>query len=424
VAVAPPRPLPPALAGEIETRRLANGLELCLVASRQAPIVSSAIFYRAGSRDEPAGGAGLAHFLEHMMFKGSARYGPGEIDRLTQTLGGTNNAFTGHDVTAYYFAFAADRWAAALDVEADRMRGLRLDPDEVASERQVILEEIAMYRDDPWDALEIETLAALYDGHPYGRPVLGTEGDLATVGGEELARFHRRFYRPDNAVLVVAGDFGADARERVEAAFGAVAPGPAEGRPPLAPPRPGAGLARVERQQGEVARLLVALPAPPPDDPDHAGLRLLAAALGLGRSSRLQRTLVEEGELCLAVSVGLAESVLASAFTIGAELLPGADAGTVERLVAEALAELAARPLAEEELERARQVFLADWVFGQERIHQQGLAAGLAISQFDLGQPERLLRRALEADAGELVRLAARWLDLDRGGVVGRSLPA
>lgn len=422
MSAALPRPAPPALAGRIERHRLDNGLELLLVENRQAPIVSSAIFYRVGSRDEPAGQGGVAHFLEHMMFKGSPGFGAGAIDRLTQALGGTNNAFTSQDVTGYYFAFAADRYEHALAIEADRMRALDLDPDEVASERQVIVEEIAMYHDEPWDALELEVQAALYPGHPYGRPVLGTPEELAGEDRATLAAFHHRYYRPDNAVLVLAGDLGADALARVEAVFGGIARS-GEPRPPLAAPRFPARRVRLERRHGEVARLQLALPAPPPDHPDHAGLRVLAAALALGRSSRLQRALVEEGELCLAVSAQVAESVLASAFTIGAELLPGvAPAEVVGRIEAE-LADLAAHPLGDEELERARQGFLADWVFGQERIHQQALAAGLAAALFDLEQPARLLAGALAADAARLRQLAARYLDPAGGGVLGLSLP-
>lgn len=423
MAVAAPHPAPPALAGRIDRRRLGNGLEVVLVENRQAPIVSTALFYRAGARDEPRGQGGVAHFLEHMMFKGSPAYGAGDIDRLTQALGGTNNAFTSQDVTAYYFAFAADRFPIALDIEADRMRELTLDPEEVASERQVIVEEIAMYRDEPWDALELEILAALHGDHPYGRPVLGSPEELAGADRATLAEFHRRYYRPDNAVLVLAGDLPADCAGRVEAAFGAIPPGGGPARAPLAPPRGPAEPVRLERRHGEVARLQLALPAPPPDTPEHAGLRVLAAALALGRSSRLQRALVEEGELCLAVSAGLAENVLASSVTVSAELLPGVEPARVVGAIEEQLADLGARPLPEEELERARQVFLADWVFAQERIHQQALAAGVAAALWDLEQPERLLSRALAADAPALARLADRHLDPRRGSVLGLSLP-
>lgn len=417
-----PRAAPRALAGEIERHRTAAGLELCLVRNRQAPIVSSALFYRIGGRDEPAGRSGVAHFLEHMMFKGTARFGPGEIDRLTQAMGGTSNAFTSHDATAYYFAFAADRWPVALEIEADRMRGLALDAREVESERQVIVEEIAMYRDEPWDALEQDVLAALWGAHPYGRPVLGRSEDLEREDAEVLAAFHADYYRPDNGVLVIAGDLGDDAVERVESAFaGLDRSGPV--RPALAPPAPPDQLVRLERRHGEVARLLLALPVPGGDQPDLGGLKLLGVLLAAGRSSRLQRALVEEGELCLAVSAGAGEGVLASTFTVGAEVLPGVDPAEVERRILAELAELAARTVAEEELARGRQLLLADWVFGQERIHQQALVAGSAAALFDLEQPQHLLDRSLAAGPEELRRLASRYLNPAAGGVIGLSLP-
>ncbi len=420
--MAAPAPRPPALAGALEVDRLANGLRVCRVVNAQAPLVSTALFYRVGCRDEPRGRGGLAHFLEHMMFKGSAGYGPGEIDRLTQALGGSNNAFTSHDLTAYHFTFAADRWPAALAIEADRMRGLTLDPEAVASERQVILEEIAMYRDDPWDALELDVQAELWGDHPYGRPVLGTPEELEGEGAEQLAGFHRRFYRPDNAVLVVAGDLEASALALVEEALGGIAPG-ADPRPAPPPPPALGELRRIERRQGEVGRLILALPAPAPDRPEHAELRMLAALVGLGRSSRLQRELVEEGELCLAFSAGLTDGALGSSFTLAAELLPGIDPGEVERRLFAALAALGTLPPSEPELDRARRLFASDWVYGQERIHQQALVTGQALAELGLEQPGRLLARALDATPDELATAARRWLVPEAGAVLGLSLP-
>jgi zinc protease len=422
VAAASSVPRPPALAGEIEVSRLANGLELALVHNPQAPLVTSALFYRAGARDEEPGLGGLAHFLEHLMFKGSERYAPGEIDRRTQTLGGANNAFTNHDLTAYWFTFASDRWSEALAIESDRMRGLRLDAREVEAERRVIVEEIAMYRDEPWDALELDVLAALFPGHPYGRPVLGTPAELGREDAELLASFHRRFYRPGNAVLVVAGDLEQDVPARVEEAFGGLDGGAADRRPVPPPTSPGE-LERVERRQGEVARLLLALPAPPPDTAEHGALRLLATALAAGRASRLQRELVEEGQLCLSVTASLAENQAGSHFAVAAELVPGTEPREVERRILAALAALAATPIGGEELERARRVFCADWAWSQERIYQQAVATGFALAEFDLDQPRRLLDAALAAEAPELVRLASIWLDPLAGGVLGVSLP-
>ncbi|MEM7354818.1 MAG: pitrilysin family protein, partial [Acidobacteriota bacterium] len=275
-------------------RRLGNGLTLCVVESHRVPVVATTIIYRVGTRDEVPGHGGLAHFLEHMMFKGSERYGPGEIDHLTRALGGSNNASTGHDSTAYYFTFAADRWQRALDIEVDRMAGLRLDAAEVQSERQVIFEEIAMYEGEPWDALDRDVVASFFAPHPYGRPVLGTREELAAIDGEVLGDFHRRFYHPANAVLVVAGDVDSSIEALVEEAFSGFDDTPVE-RPEAEPRGVPEGLRRVERRQGEVARMLLALPAPAAADPQHADLSLLASVLGNGRSSRLHRALVDEG---------------------------------------------------------------------------------------------------------------------------------
>ena len=405
--------------------RLANGLTVCLVENRQAPIVTSALFYRAGTRDEPAGHGGVAHFLEHMMFKGSARYGPGEIDRRTQALGGVNNAFTSHDATGYYFNFAADRWTEALAIEADRMANLTLDPEQVASERQVILEEIAMYDSEPWDALETEVQAHLFPSHPYGRPVLGTREELIATGREELASFHGSFYRPDNGILVLAGDLGPDALDEVEKAMGWLTP-----LPPVSPPRQAVpppvsptSLVRIERRKGEVARILLTMPAPPGSHPDHPPLKLLATVLAGGRASRLHRALVDEGQLCAFVTADVTESLDASQITIAAEVVPGVEPARVEAELLRLLEETVSAPPAADELERARQITTADWVFGHERVHQQALSAGLALAVFDLGHLDRHLRLLMEADADRVHEVASRYLRPERGGVLGWSLP-
>lgn len=408
--------------GRVERRVLPSGLELCLLENRQAPIVTTVLVYKVGGRDEAPRESGSAHFLEHMMFKGSARYGPGEIDRRTQGLGGNNNAFTSHDLTAYYFVFSADRWHEALAIERDRMTALTLDPEEVASERQVILEELAMYRDEPWDALELEVQAELFAGHPYGTPVLGSEEDLGRIDRESLAAFHRRYYSPANALLVVAGDLDASAEERVMEAFGDLPRAPADRSGVPAVPEL-TGERRIERRHGEVVRLLLALPAPGPEHPDHPGLRLLATLLGGGRTSRLHRAFVDVGQLCLSASAGLAEAEVASHLACSFELLPHGDPAEIEKRLADELAALRTVTLADEELERGKQILLADWVFQQERIHQQGITAALALAQGDMALPERIVRRALECDAAELRRLAGRYLDPSAGSVFGLSLP-
>jgi len=413
----------PTLPGRPRLEHLDNGLTVCLLENRQAPIVTSALFYKVGTRDEPAGQGGIAHFLEHMMFKGSAHYGPGEIDRKTQALGGSNNAFTSHDSTGYYFNFAADRWTEALAIEADRMAALTLDPCEVASERQVILEEIAMYDSEPWDALEMEVQAGLFLPHPYGRPVLGTREELLATGADELRAFHGRFYRPGNGVLVVAGDLGPDVLEAIDATFGRI-PGGGEQRggfaPPLSWPQ---GIRRIERRKGEVARMLMALPAPSGDHPDHPPLRLVTTILAAGRTSRLQDALVDGGQLCAWVSADLSESLDASQISIAAEVVPGIEPERVEAEVLRLLADLATNAPTPEEVERARQIATADWVFGHEKVHQQAISLGLSATLFDLDYVDRHLAGLLTASPEQVRDVISRYLRPERGAVLGWSLP-
>ncbi len=414
---------PPSLPGEPRLERLDNGLTVCLLENRQAPIVTSALFYRAGTRDEPAGHGGVAHFLEHMMFKGSARYGPGEIDRRTQALGGVNNAFTSHDATGYYFNFAADRWAEALEIEADRVETLTLDAEHVASERQVILEEIAMYESEPWDALEVAVHQLLFGTHAYGRQVLGTREELLATGPEDLRAFHRRFYRPDNAILVVAGEHGDRIVDTVARTLGRVPPGAERRAGRTVPTTVPGSLVRLERRKGEVARMLFAMAAPPGDHPDHPALRLLTTLLAGGRTSRLHCALVDEGQLCSWVAADLSEGLDASQTAISAEVVPDVEPARVEAEMFRLLEDLFRDPPGEEEVERARQIATADWVFGHEKVHQQAISLGLAVALFDAGHLDRHLRGLLETGPERLLEVADRYLRPERGAVLGWSLP-
>jgi zinc protease len=418
----------PRLPGELTLDRLDNGLTVALVANPQAPLVTVATCYRAGSRDEAPGHGGTAHFLEHMMFKGSARFGPGEVDRRTQALGGANNAFTTHDSTTYHFSFAADRWRTALEIESDRMAGLTLGPREVEAERRVILEEIAMYEDDPWDVLSQKVEKAFFDGHPYGRPVLGTREELLATGRDELAAFHRERYRPDTAVLVVAGDLEPErALAHVAEAFGDLpSGGPARPEVPRGV-RP-AGVERIERRRGEMARLMIALPAPEALAASFPEARLLATLIGSGRGSRLYRRLVDEGQLCVFAAAGLSEALDPTSLTLAAEVLPGVEPEVVEEAILALLADLVERPPEPWEVERARQVLLADWALGHERISQQALALAGELALFERGWTERTMEAMARLGPEDVFRAARELLgpavEGRRGAVIGWSLPS
>lgn len=411
----------------VEPHRLDNGLEVRLVPSSQAPIVVASLWYRVGARDEPPEHGGIAHFLEHMMFKGSHLFPMGSIDRLTQSLGGENNAFTSHDVTSYHFSFAAEHWRIALEVEADRMETLTLDEGEIDREREVILEEISMYEDDPWDALELRSNDCYYQGFSYGRPILGTRETVRAIDRDALERFYRTHYRPDNAVLVLAGDLGEETLAEVEAWLGKPEPG-GNGRTPwrwrdsFAVPDQ---LRHLRHDQGKSPRLLVSLPAPRADHEDFVPWRVWMTVLGGSRSSRLHRRLVDEGKLCSAMSAETTEMAGPGVAMISAELLPGVEPARVEDVVLDGVRELLHRPPSPAELENAKRMLLADWVFGLERIQRQALIVGHAESVFDGGYPTRQLDRLLNCRLDNLETAARRQLTTaagELGGVVAWSL--
>lgn len=413
---------------------LDNGLDVVLLPQPGAESIVTVVCYRAGSRDESPDEGGLAHFLEHMMFKGSALYPPGAIDSLTQRLGGTNNAFTSHDVSAYHFQFERRHLDEALRIEADRMRGLSLLPEEVESEREVILEEIRMVEDDPWDALEQAVARRVFGCHPYGRPVLGTRQSLRGLNGAALGSFHGRHYRPDRAVLVAAGGLPLDAMDRIAGAMEAGALGngypeeacvspPSACRGHVEPPVFAAARARrVELRRGETARLLVAHPAPAADDPLYVHVRLALTVLASGRASRIQRDLVELDPLALWAAGASSGHRLGGMSTLAAEAAVGVEPARLEAEMCARVDGLAASPPSVEELQRAKRVLFADWVFLHERVAERAISTALEHALFFPGfnrDSYELLARATAADVADA---CAVWL-APATRIVGWSLP-
>src|SRR5262245_62873875 len=205
-------PVVAAAATEVVEATLENGLRVLVLEDHRSPVVSVQVWYRVGSRNERTGATGLAHFLEHMMFKGTPSHGKGEFARLVEQNGGHDNAFTTQDVTAYYEDIASDKADMVLALEADRMRHLLLDPKEIDSERQVVMEERrTRIEDDPDGLLTEEMMSLAFKAHPYRWPVIGWMEDIRRIAPKELRAFYDLYYRPNNAILVVAGDVKAPA---------------------------------------------------------------------------------------------------------------------------------------------------------------------------------------------------------------------
>src|SRR5882672_10292169 len=222
---------------DVRRTLLDNGLVVLTKEVHTSPIVTTMIWYRVGSRNEELGHTGKSHFLEHMLFKGTDRFKKGEIDLRTLKNGGGNNAFTSHDFTAYYFNFASDRWEIALEIEADRMVNCAFEPEEFEAEKKVVIEELKTGLDSPWGLLLQEQEAAAFKVHPYRNPIVGWLQDVERATVEEQQAYYRRYYHPNNAILVIAGDFDTeDVLKKVEAAFGPIPAGPVAAPMPLYEP--------------------------------------------------------------------------------------------------------------------------------------------------------------------------------------------
>jgi zinc protease len=389
---------------------LGNGLRVLLAERHLDPVVAVMLWYRAGARNETEKEAGVSHFLEHMMFKGSARYGKGAIDRITTTLGGTNNAFTTADHTAYWFEFASDRWESALEVEADRMRALLLDATEFEAEKQVVLEELAQGEDDPWRVLSQEVQAALFPRHPYRRPVIGYADTLKALSVSE----------------VVSGDFEpARALQSIERHLGSIPAGKpyAEADSFRAPAEPQRGEQRLTLRWDDAgSRLCIAWPTVALGTDEDCILDLVSTLLAGGRLARLYRRLVIEERCATSISVHNDTRVESGCFWLFAECAQGTRPERLEQMIDEEFARLATRLVGRAELARAKRIIAAGEAHDAESVSD--LAEDLG--EFAIDADWRLALRTLERiqrTSAEEVRAASAKLLMPGRRVVGWCLP-
>ena len=362
----------------IQRHQLANGLTVLLREDHAVPMVSSMVWYRVGSRFEKSGITGISHFLEHMMFKGTARYQKGEIDHITAVQGGSNNAFTSQDYTAYYFTFASDRWWPALEIEADRMMNNRFDAEELELERRVIIEELKTDLDTPWGALHHQVEGKSFEQHPYQFPVIGNYQDVVSISRKQLIDHYRQFYRPNNAILVLTGDLDAqEALDRVEQLFAHFPSSVPPAEDPIREPRREQQVRIQVTMPTHTARILLAFPAPSVHQPEHYALRVLDAVLSEGRLSRLYRRLVDRERVTSVMSTEYAETFAPYLFFIAAELHKEADLEKAESMIFEELFHLTRDPVSEIELSRAKNQCLVQFLSDFETTLDQAIQVGL-----------------------------------------------
>jgi zinc protease len=399
---------------------LDNGLRVLLLEDHRSPIVSLQLWYRVGSRNEARGATGIAHFLEHLMFRGTPSHPPGDYARIVERNGGQDNAFTSQDVTSYYVDIAADRLDLVLDLEADRMHNLTLDPKIVASEREVVIEERrTRTEDDPGGALGEEVSALAFRAHPYGQPIIGWMIDIRRITREEIQAFYKTYYAPNNALLVAVGDFKADAvLAKVKSLFGPIPRGP---EPPrvlaVEPEQNSERRLRVERP-AELPIVYLGYPVPNQGSEDAAALDLLSVVLSGGRSSRLYRHLVYERQLALEAGGDYSYfSFDPNLFWFYATPLPGQTAETMEKELLGEMDRLKKEPVGDEELKRAKNQVEASFIFQDDSVHKRAalLARFELIGGFAL--KDQYLDKIRAVTAADLQRVAKRYFTEDKKNV-------
>ena len=356
---------------------LPNGLTVLTKEMHDKPVVATMVWYRVGSRNEELGQTGKSHFLEHMLFKGTDRYKKGEIDLITHLNGGANNAFTWLDFTAYYFTFASDRWEAALEIEASRMRNTAFVEDEFASEKQVVEEELRIGLDGPWEALENEVWATAFRQHPYHWPTVGWLEDLEAASGADMKAYYDKWYHPRQATLVVAGDFDSvEVLQRIEELFGRIPPGPLAAPPNIVEPSQRGEKRLIVKKQTPVERLLIGYHAPEVGHPDSYALKVAEAVLSTGKSSRLYQRLVERDQSVTKADASYHDHIDPSLFYFQAELKPGFKLADVERAICEEIDRLKRGDISSAETDKAKRQIEASLVLSSEEPLQQATLLG------------------------------------------------
>ncbi|MCK1513739.1 insulinase family protein [Bradyrhizobium sp. 190] len=403
---------------------LQNGMQVVVIPDHRTPVVTQMIWYKVGSADETPGKSGLAHFLEHLMFKGTAKHPPGEFSQTVLRVGGNQNAFTSMDYTSYFQRVPREQLTKMMELEADRMTGLILQDENVLSERDVVLEEFNMrVANNPDARLTEQMMAALYLNHPYGRPIIGWRQEIEKLDREDGLAFYKRFYAPNNAILIIAGDVDPkEIRPMVEKNFGDIPAQPSIPAKRLRPQEPTPAAPRTVTlsdprvEQPALRRYYLVPSAHTAAAGESPALDVLAQLMGGGSNSYLYRALVIDRQLAISAGASYQGTSLdPSQFMISATPKPGVEFTQIEDAIDKVIADLAQNPARAEDLERVKTQLIAEAIYAQDnqatlaRWYGGALTTGLSIDDIR-SWPDRI--RAVTA---EQVRDAAqKWLDKKR----------
>jgi zinc protease len=409
----------------VKTHTLENGLKVLLVEDHTIPNVALYTFFRVGSRNERQGITGCSHFIEHMMFNGTAKFGPGEFDRRMEFMGGSNNAYTGDDMTAYTDWFPKTALESMIEMEADRIQGMALVPEVFESERGVIASERRNGVENNNDSILYENVrATAIMAHPYHWMTIGWMSDILSWQRDDIMAYYRTFYAPSNAVLILAGDFESPvALDLIKKHYGPIPAGPTP--PPVRtvePPQMGKKRV-VVRKEAQTPSFMMAFHAPGCRDKDFYPLSLLEKPLLRGESSRLHRRLVREEELALEVGGGIGENIDPCLFMIFVKPRPGADLDRIEAVIGEELEKIRREGITDKEIQKALNIIRSDFYSGLQTI--AGKADALGNAELLYGNFAEMFTKidAYAGVSGERIRAAAGTYLKDDNMTVGRLIP-
>ncbi len=422
----------PAIAGDVTSFNLDNGLQVVVIEDHRAPVVVQMVWYRAGAADEKPGVSGVAHFLEHLMFKGTKKVPSGAFSKTVEANGGSDNAFTAWDYTAYYQRIAADRLEMVMQMEADRMRNLTLSEDDWKTEREVIIEERNQRTDsDPSAIFGEQRRAAQYLNHPYGTPIIGWRHEMEKLTRQDALDWYRTYYAPNDAILVVAGDVTPEkVKDLAETYYGPLEPSPGIGlrnRPhepaQLSERRMSYKDARVA--QPYIARSYLAPERDPGDQKKAAALTILAAALGGSAQTSIMATKLQfDTQIALYTSAGYdGTSLDDTTFNLALVPAPGVGMAEAERAMDAVLADVIENGIDATQFDRiktqihAENIYAQDSVMGLARRYGEALTTGLTL------QDVRDWPAVLDAVTVEDVKTAAAEVLDKRRSVTGWMMP-
>ena len=404
-------------------RTLANGLRAILVPDRRVPSVAINVAYRVGGKDDPSGRSGFAHLFEHLMFKGTSRTAPETIDRLTEDVGGFNNAFTSEDITNYYEVVPSNHLERLLWAEADRLAALNVNEQNFVTERDVVIGEYDQrILAEPYGMLDELVNRESYIVHPYRRGVIGSPEELNSASLEDVVAFHATYYRPDNAILVVAGDLDVDETIGwIERYFGPI-PTPSTPIPRVHVVEPVQTAERFYQYRAAnvpLAAVEEAYHIPEAAHPDAAALDVLETLLGAGRSSRLYTALVYQKQLASSAYAGADLREQPGLFGVRLTCARGVALPNARAAMTFELERICTERAGELEMERARTQIASSVV--RSRQTNTGVALALVRATTERGDPEvvnRDLERYLAVTADDVLRVAQTYLCAENRNVV------